>query len=79
MIAFDINDEEETLLRMQLVAAVDKLPPKLKIVVALLSAGYTQQESANILGLTRGAIGLIFKRAKLRINAAISGGLEISG
>lgn len=75
MSVFEEHDEEETLLRLELVEAVAQLPPKLRIVTALLSAGYSQQECASILGLTRGAVGLIYKRARTSIENILANGL----
>lgn len=62
-----LDEEDDILLKIQLEDAIKDMPIKLRAVVALLSAGYTQQESARILGITRGAVGMIYKRARLAI------------
>ena len=45
-----------------LLEALRKLPEKERAIVALRVAGYTQKECGQIVGLTRAAIGGIYKR-----------------
>lgn len=61
------SEEEQLISEMLLAEAVQKLPPKQRMVVALRAAGYTQQECGVILGLTRAAIGFIHKQALTQI------------
>lgn len=58
------NDSEEQLFeKMTLQDAVRQLTQVRRIIVALRSAGYTQQDCGVILGLTGVAVGLIHRRA----------------
>lgn len=57
-------------------AALDMLPEKERAVIALRLAGYTQKECGSIVGLTRAAIGTIYKRGleMLSTNAGVNNG-----
>jgi RNA polymerase sigma factor (sigma-70 family) len=58
------GEEEDSIIeKMLLTEAISKLPPKQRAVVALISAGYTQNECGRIFGMTRAAIGFIHKKA----------------
>jgi RNA polymerase sigma factor (sigma-70 family) len=62
------SEEEDRIIdHMLLISAVHRLPPKQQVIVALRSAGYTQQECGDIVGMTRAAIGFIYKRAVRRL------------
>ena len=63
MIATVYLDEDKIISRLLLLEAVQRLQPKYAAVIALRSAGYSQQECGVILGVTRAAIGFIQKRA----------------
>jgi RNA polymerase sigma factor (sigma-70 family) len=65
------SEEEQMMSEMLLDEAVQKLPPKQRVVVALRAAGYTQQECGVILGLTRAAIGFIHKQALAKIRQSL--------
>lgn len=75
MTDFSHLEEEQIVDELLLDQAVQKLPPKQRMVVALRSAGYTQQECGVILGLTRAAIGFIHKQALAQIRQALAEGL----
>jgi len=49
--------------RLAIEETVDKLPVKEKVVLTLRLAGYTQRECGFIIGMTRSAVGIIYKRA----------------
>ena len=61
------EEEDRIFSHMLLIAAVHKLPAKQQVIVALRTAGYTQQECGEIVGMTRAAIGFIYKRALKRL------------
>lgn len=64
-----ISEEQEEAMfeRVFLENAVHDLPDKLKVVVAMNAAGYTQKECASVIGLTKAAVGSIFKKSLVRI------------
>lgn len=64
-----ISDEQEERMieRVFLENAVRDLPDKLKVVVAMNVAGYTQKECATVIGLTKAAVGSIFKKSLVRV------------
>jgi DNA-directed RNA polymerase specialized sigma24 family protein len=60
-----LSDDEEGQIftEMALYDAVKQLSTKQRMVVALITAGYTREECSTILGITRQAVGFIYKRA----------------
>ena len=66
-------DADSLLVSLVLRDAVDRLPDNLRAVVALRFAGYTQQECAGVLGMTRANIGAMHKRALLRLAETMGG------
>jgi DNA-directed RNA polymerase specialized sigma24 family protein len=58
------HEEEVSIINLiDLNEAIKKLPIKLRTIAALRTAGYTQRECGEILGVTRAAIGFAEKRA----------------
>lgn len=57
------NEEDSIFDSLMLMDVIQDLTVKQRVVVALRSAGYSQLEAGKILGMTRAAIGIIFKRA----------------
>lgn len=70
MFSIDNNDTD---LELDLFDAVHRLTPKQRVVVAMLSAGYTQKEVARVIGNTRAAVGIIYKRARILIETYLRG------
>lgn len=56
--------------------AIANLPVKERVVTALRSAGYTQRECGEIMGITRSAIGFAEKRALHKLRKTLEGGNE---
>jgi len=52
---------------------ISKLPVKEKVVIALRLAGYTQRECGVMIGMTRSAVGIIYKRAINLLRGLIGG------
>lgn len=57
------QQEEDLFLAMALQDEVDRLTEKQRVAVAMIAAGYTQEECGKVLGVTRAAIGFIRKNA----------------
>ena len=54
--------EDGALFNIILQDLIDQLPAKNRAVLGLLTASYTQQEAANLLGISRTSVGNIFRR-----------------
>jgi hypothetical protein len=54
------NTADELMDYLALEEIISKMSPRKQIVVALMSAGYTQEECGTIIGLTRAAIGYTY-------------------
>jgi len=65
-------EEDQVITHMTLEEVVQRLSPKQRIVVALISAGYNRTECGRIMGLTRQAAGATFKRAITKIRLLLS-------
>lgn len=57
------QQEEDLFLDMALKEEVSNLPTKQRIAIAMIAAGYTQEECGKVLGVTRAAVGFIRKNA----------------
>lgn len=49
------EDEHDT--KMELYAAISELDPRDRLIVALISSGYTRIDGSKIVGITRNAVG----------------------
>jgi len=65
-------EEERIVTHIALDNIVQRLSPKQKIVVALISAGYNRTECGRIMGLTRQAAGATYKRATKKIKILLT-------
>ena len=70
-----MGDDEMILLGIDIKRSFDKLTAKHRAIVALRMAGYTQRECGEIVGLTRAAVGISYKKAKTIIREGISDGV----
>lgn len=60
---FDKREQEDSINTDVLIrTAIQRINPKYQAVLAMRSAGFTQAECGLILGVTRAAIGFIYKR-----------------
>jgi transcriptional regulator len=69
----DYTDEDSIFEHIALNDAVAVMPPKQKVVLAMISAGHTQLDCARVIGLTRAAIGAIYHKAIEEIREAMDG------
>jgi len=53
--------------------ASQRLPNKERAVLALRMAGYTQRECGAVIGMTRSAVGIIYKRSLALLRILIGG------
>jgi DNA-directed RNA polymerase specialized sigma24 family protein len=59
-----VREQETQVIKMlELRRAFQALPNKHRVVIGLLIAGFTQQDIANILGVSRTSVGSIKKQA----------------
>jgi DNA-directed RNA polymerase specialized sigma subunit len=57
----DDYNEDETLLLILIKDYINELPPRRKAIISLIASGYTQEETANILGISRTSVGDIYR------------------
>ena len=69
--------EEEIFEEIELEAKVKALPPKQRVVVAMISAGFTQADCASIIGLTRAAVGVIWHRTLQELRGTMNGSTQV--
>jgi DNA-directed RNA polymerase specialized sigma24 family protein len=67
-----MQDENDFFTVIDLAAAIDQLPVKHRVVMALWAAGYNQRECGEIVGLSRAAIGIIRKKTALALQEAVA-------
>jgi len=71
ILVLDHTDEDKLFERIEINEAVMAMPPKQRVVLAMVSAGHTQLDCAKVVGLTRAAIGAIYHKAIEEIREAM--------
>lgn len=69
--------DDMNLTQMVALDAFKQLRERQRVVVALRVAGYSQKESGAIVGLTRGAIGYIYKQSLSDLRKILLKGVQI--
>lgn len=69
-----ISEEEENSIidTMMLSESMQKLSKKYRLVLALYLSGYNQRECGVILGITRAAVGFIYKKATAALSKLVN-------
>ena len=71
------STEEDMFEEIELEEHIRALPPKQRVVVGMISAGFTQADCASIIGLTRAAVGVIWHRTLEELRGNLYGSTQM--